>query len=205
MQKKNVSTRILRTGGYTLIELLVSLSLFTIVALAMVTSLYTVNAAWKRVQAMKTVMDNLNFAVESISRNIRTANTIVCGGEANLGKPTDYCRFDSGAGSGDSVIAMNSTLGDSKAIEYSVNLSTKQIEKRVKEGTSLGQSGIWLNKVAVTTPEIAIDRLRFYVQGSLATDGEQPSVIISIQGKATAVGQTIPFSIQTYVSQRNIE
>lgn len=190
-------------GGYTLVELLVALSLFTIVALAMVSSLYTVNAAWKRVQAMKTVMDNLNFAIESISRNIRTANTLVCGGESldNLANPN--CTF--AGSSGNTVLAMNSTLGDAKAIEYSLDPGKHQIMKRVKEGTTLGNSGTWSNTVAVTTPEISIDRLRFYVDGANVTDGSQPEVIISIQGKATAAGQTIPFAIQTIASQRNIE
>lgn len=69
-------------AGFTLVELMVSLSLFIIVVLALIGSLYTVNDASRRVQAMRTVMDNLNFAMEHMSRNIRTSEAIVCGSQA---------------------------------------------------------------------------------------------------------------------------
>lgn len=183
-----------RNAGFTLVELLVALTLFIIVVMAAITSLYAVNNASRKVAAMRSVLDNLNFAMESMGRTIRTGSVLVCGGGgAPAGNPVN-CPFPSGTPS--SALSLHSTLGREEDIEYRLNTSTNQLEKRIYgvDGTN------WL---AMTSPEINVQALYFYVNNATAGDVGQPSVMILMQGIATAsTGDTTPFTVQTYISQR---
>ncbi len=191
-------------AGFTLVELMVSLSLFIIVVLALVGSLYNVNDASRKVQAMRTVMDNLNFAVESMSRTIRTGEDITCS-ESGIG----ICPIASITNGSNPYLSVRSTLGENARIEYRwVHDDPSQpgrVEKKRTElnddGTPvLGASPTW---VSITSPEINVEKFSFYVAGVGDNDGEQPNVIINMQGVASAGRDNVaPFSIQTFLSQR---
>jgi prepilin-type N-terminal cleavage/methylation domain-containing protein len=193
-------------AGFTLVELLVSLALFTVVVVAAVGSLYTINQASVKVNAMRTVLDNLNFATESMNRTIRTGSDLVCGGTltgsySSDGKYTGgspNCPFGSSGGS--PLLSLNSTLGqDTGGLQYQYNHVNHDIEKCVDTNGSLS------NCVALTAPEVNVTSLTFYVDGATLSDNKQPSVIMMIQGVATAADGTQPFAIQTYISQRAAE
>ena len=64
--------------GFTLVEMIVSVALFGIVMLVAVGALLSVVAANRQSQAIKTVINNLNFALESMSRNILTGSNYRC-------------------------------------------------------------------------------------------------------------------------------
>ena len=185
-------------GGFTLVELMVSLSLFIIVVLALVGSLYNVNDASRKVQAMRTVMDNLNFAMESMSRTIRTGEDISC----DIDVPGVNCPI--GGAEVNRELTVKSTLGESAQIDYRwVRDATNKgrIEKKRTDLTNPG--GDTPEWVAITSPEIDVEKFSFYVSGVGANDSQQPSVIIKLEGVATASTGTIaPFAIQTYLSQR---
>ncbi len=191
-------------SGFTLIELLVSLSLFIIVVLALVSSLYNINNASRKVQAMRSVIDNLNFALESMSRTIRTGSNIVCD---NL--PGSNCPILSeGITNPRHHIAVDSTVGEARTVEYrwgkeSLSSGKENIERCVRvdvEQACPVNSDQW---VAITAPEIQITKLNFYVDGADIGDNKQPSVIIMVEGIAHAgADNTLPFSVQTYLSQR---
>lgn len=194
--------------GFTLVELMVALTLFTIVVMAAVSSLYSVNNASRKVQAMRSVLDNLNFAVESISRTVRTGTDIVCEGLENRDYPaasgTYNCPF--GVGEPTQRILVSSTLGTEQLIEYRFGENQQngngQLEKRVQD-----ENGNWPDYwISLTSPEIDIENLSFYVDGADLTDGLQPSVMMFVEGVATAGTDNIaPFAVQTYISQRAIE
>lgn len=179
-------------AGFTLVELMVSLTLFTIVVLAAVSTLYTVNSASRKVQAMRIVMDNLNFAIESMSRTIRTGTEIACGGEGNYGTSLADCPFSSQGAN--STLIVKSTFDGDNYVQYQLN--NGEIQKQVKVG------GVWGDWVSLTTPEINVQSLSFYVEGADPADNKQTGVEILINGTATAASEISPFAIQTYVSQR---
>lgn len=190
-------------SGFTLVELMVSLSLFIIVVLVLIGSLYTVNDASRKVQAMRTVMDNLNFAMESISRTVRTSEHIVCSGAGSINCPVE-------GGRGSNAITMNSTLGDLQKVSYQwvrTAAGTGNIQKQTtpinERGDEIGEPSEWQ---AITSPEIDVEHMVFYVKGGEVTDGDQPSVMVQLDGVASVPnGSPIPFSIQTYLSQRTPE
>lgn len=200
-------------AGFTLVELMVSLSLFVIVVLALVSSLYNVNDASRKVQAIRTVMDNINFAMETMSRNIRTAEDIRCGGQA-LYRDTANCPIREPESDKNYSISMKSTLGSNRLIEYRWNTSDLSIEKKstgYRPDGTLDSSDV-IDWTRITSPEIKVERFQFYVDGAESADSVygddrlQPSVIIHIEGRAMGLdGTLVPFAIQTYVSQRAAE
>lgn len=191
-------------SGFTLVELLVSLGLFTVIVVAAVGSLYTVNRASAKVTAMRTVLDNLNFATESISRTIRTGQNIVCGGVSNANGVSRNCSL-SGQSGGNAIISLDSTIdGESIQYVYGKNITTGigEIDKCTLVNGQITPDSC----IALTAPEIDINSMTFYVDGADANDGKQPSVMIVMQGRAMAGTENIqPFAIQTLVSQRAAE
>lgn len=191
--------------GFTLVELMVSLTLFVFVVLAAVSSLYSVNDASRKVIAMRTVLDNLNFAVEAISRTVRTGTTLTCNGTANgnYASATGHnCPY--GSSSPSDRLSVHNTIGIERDVEFRLTTGSNgwgRVEKR------LYQAGVWQSWVALTAPEINVQRLAFYVNGADANDLSQPSVVMFIQGIATSgAGQeTAPFAVQTFISQRSAE
>ncbi len=190
-----------KQAGFTLIELMVALTLFVVVVMAAISSLYTVNNASKKVQAMRIVLDNLNFGMESMSRTIRTGNHIVCGGTQNQSGNSNCPYADTGTEAGE-CLSLSSTLGRDVEVQYCLRMGADgqrgEIQKQTKD-----ENGTWSNWVSMTAPEIDVQKLQFYVDGANTADLRQPSVVIIAEGIASAgTENTAPFSIQTYVSQR---
>ena len=65
------------TTGFTLIELMVSVALFAIVVMISMTAILSVVDSTKKAQSMKSVMNNLNFALETMTRSIKTGTDLV--------------------------------------------------------------------------------------------------------------------------------
>ncbi len=194
--------------GFTLVELMVSLSLFIIVVLALITSLYTVNGASRRVQSMRVVMDNLNFATESISRTVRTGDHLICGGVAYASSPNCPLLGDPADGQSE-AFSVHSTLGERQLVEYRwIERAGKGVVEKRSTGIGLGgapQTGT-TDWIAITAPEIDVESFHLYVDGALPDDGVHPYAIMKIEGIATAgVDNVAPFAIQTYLSQRGAE
>jgi prepilin-type N-terminal cleavage/methylation domain-containing protein len=196
-------------SGFTLVELLVSLALFTVIVVAAVGSLYTVNQAAVRVNGMRTVLDNLNFATEAMSRTIRTGQNIVCGGTNNL-TGIASCPVGNSNGPGKEIM-LDSTIdvqadGTPAKIVYRWRRDSASGNNEIQKCMVVNGSVIEDNCVSMTAPEINIQRMDFYVNGADAADGQQPGVVMIIQGEAHAgADELAPFSIQTFISQRAAE
>ncbi len=213
--KINPSTAIKRPliqAGFTLIEVLVSLSIFTVVVTISVGTLLVLIDANAKSQAMQVVMTNISFALDSMTREIRTGDSYYCaeGGNSNsrtvqldnfartnqngnasndCTNGSDHFAFREGGGSltgslGSNRIAYRLTVVDGNGI----------IERRLGSNTA--------NWAAVTTPAVDINELEFVVTGSTAGDTVTPTVSIYISGQVVdSVGRSSAFDIQTTVSQ----
>lgn len=180
-------------AGFTLVEVLVALTLFVFVVLAAISSLYSVNDAYRKVTAMRSVLDNLSFAMESMSRTVRTSRHIICNGTLNS-SGTRNCSFPNNPASRLSMYS----LVHNYEIEYRLNATTQQLEKRMKEG------GTWSDWISITAPEIKIHSFSVFVQGSDTNENLQPGVILLVRGIAAAyTGETTPFALHTFISQRS--
>src|SRR3989344_6877449 len=94
-------------AGFTLIEIMVSVSVFAVVVIIAVGALISINDANRKVQSMRALMYNLNFALENISRTLRTGSSYHCGATGSIIAPqdcavtgSDYIAFEGANGSG---------------------------------------------------------------------------------------------------------
>lgn len=170
--------------GFTLIELMTSISIFVIVMTISMGSILGVFDANRKSRSLKTVISNLNLTIESMSKEMRYGDHYHCGSDGTL-TVTQNCP------AGDTFMSFLSS--DNVQTSYRLNGTT--IEKQVTGG----------NFVAVTGPEVTIDQLTFYTLGAGSANTLQPKVVLMIKGHAgTAKGQTA-FTLETLVSQRTID
>jgi len=67
-----------KTKGFTLIEMVVAIAIFTAVALVAVGALLKVMDANQKAQTLKSAINNMNFAMDSITREMRVGTNYYC-------------------------------------------------------------------------------------------------------------------------------
>ncbi len=193
--------------GFTLIELMVSVTIFIIVMVIALGSLLSISEAERKAETLKTVMNNLNFGLESMARTIRTGVTYHCGGTAPLDQPNDCL-------SGQSTFAFIPACVSGGACPppptvYTLSSGDPDCGTGSIGGCIMVSKDGGNNYFALTAPEINITNLTFYVVGSHPefdvgnADQTQPKVTITMHGNVpSGPSQTTEFSLQTSVTQR---
>lgn len=184
--------------GFTLIEMIVSMSIFIVIMLMIVGALISLDNAARKARAVRLVTDNLSAAVDSMSRNIRMGSTFHCGCEvtaAAYATPKDCSFTDNLGNGGQACFAFDGQNGDSAnpADQIVYQLSSNRIQRSVNGGTTF---------LDLTAPELSVTDLRFFVYGSTVNQ-DQPMVTMLLRGVAgvTAKEKT-SFNIQTTISGR---
>ncbi len=181
-----------RTAGFTLIEVLVSVSIFAMVMLVATGSVFSIVQANKKTHSLKSVMTNLNYVLEAMMRDIRLGSGFTC----------DFNGDCINGGNEFQFLANRNVNGDG------ITDNTDIIVYKMANNAIIKQvlGGVYNNaEVYITANEIIITSLKFYVIGSGPVDTKQPKVVISIQGYSGAGDTRSDFSIQTMVSQRAID
>jgi prepilin-type N-terminal cleavage/methylation domain-containing protein len=192
------------TSGFTLIEIMVATSIFIIIMLSVMSGLISSADASKRARGLQEAMDNVNFAMDSMSRTLRISTHYSCVNSFNsntLPSPSD-CPLDGSAPYG-TLIAfvppLNLGISSSQypAVAY-------RIYNRGDGTWGLQRcGGVGSSCIDMVSSSVSIDMLRFFVDGSSPTDTIQPSVYIIMKGTVTVKGVPTSFAIQTDVSQRS--
>lgn len=184
--------------GFSLIELLVAVSIFTVVAMVSISALISVNDANKKAQTIRAIIDNLNFSVENMARNLRVGSNYYCGYSATERPPGD-CPNSSNAISffdhnGNWIVYYLSTDG------------RNQIRKISGTGTDLPLTP-YIDSAPGGLQPLEINHLAFFVSGAASTgDNQQPRVVIVLSGTARYSEKIeTKFQIQTSVSQRSLD
>lgn len=159
-----------------------AVAVFTVIALIAAGALLTVADANRKAQAFKSVINNLNFALESVARTLRTGS-----GYSTSGYVRGACR--SGFTTG---ITFTSQAGNST----SYFLSGSQIIRQVSGGGNIG----------VTAPEIQIERFCLQIAGTPVNDDGQPRALLLVGGRVRA-GTKLEsrFDVQTFITQRLLD
>lgn len=194
--------------GFTLIEIMVAISVFIIVMTISMASILSIFGANSSSEAQKAVFDNLSNSLESMAREIRFGSNYHCetdeGGGGNAGnlsqlsQPNDCQDFTNGAGRWITFLAENG-----QEITYRFNGQTQAIERSTDLGVTF---------IPVTSPDVAVSgQSYFFVVGSnppSSGDTRQPSVFILINGSAgdpAKPASQSTFTIQTRISQRKLD
>ena len=176
--------------GFTIIEAVVSISIFVIVMLVSASALLSIIDANKKSHELKSVMDNLNFSLDSIVRDIRVGSSYSCGMTINAAAPN--CNSYPTA---HALTYISSSDGGATVSYY---LQNGQIFKLVQ--------GSGYAAEALTDSHVNITDLEFYVNGAFAgpSDG-QPTVTITVDGVAGSGKTQSDFELQTSVTQRQYD
>ena len=180
-------------AGYTIIETMIAVSLFIIIVTIGIGALLNANLLHQKSQDMRSIMDNLSFILEDMSRNLRTGYNYHCIDDGNI-TATNAHSCISGGG-----ISFKSALDGSQWVYVIYQDGT------IQKSTSGGADGTF---TILTLDEIKIDSISgFSVLGaeSPPSDSQQPFITIRLVGTITYQGVVTSFSLQTAVSQRMID
>lgn len=182
--------------GITILEIIVSTGLFSVVMVVALTSLLSIIDANKKSRSLQVAINNLNFAIDGMAREIRFGSSYHCE-DGSITNPTTALNCASG---GDHF-AFEGTAGDdldsSDQIIY--RLSNGRIERSEDSGS---------NYTVVTGSDVTVDNLTFFVTGAESndTDSIQGDVRIVMDATANLEGSKTEtkFSLQTAISERSI-
>ncbi|MBP6868495.1 MAG: type II secretion system protein [Candidatus Pacebacteria bacterium] len=180
--------------GYTLLEMMISLTIFSLVMVLATGALFAFVSGDRKSRSTNDVTNNLTFAMESMTRSIRTGTNFQCGGQGGAN-----C-WPTGQGTFTFVDQNGSTVTYLKKTDGSIGKCTT---------TPCTAS----NAFALTDPRITIQNMTFYVRGvgGVATAGAdatlQPQVLITVTGYIVPDPKTAPvqFTLQTMATQRLID
>lgn len=174
---------VMKNKGFTLIELLTAVTIFTVVMTISMGAIIGIFDANRKSRSLKTMMSNLNLAVESMAKEMRFGQNYHCG-------------------SGNVTIPQNCATGgtlmsflSSENVQITYQLNGAAIEKQIAGGTFS----------AVTAPDTIIDSMTFYTLGSGTADTLQPKVIIIIKSHSGTGKSRTDFTLETLVSQRVLD
>ncbi|MHB8651883.1 MAG: PilW family protein [Minisyncoccota bacterium] len=202
-------SRKLTNRGFTLVELIVSMGIFSIVVLIATSSVLSMVDANRKAQAMRITMDGVSFALDDISRIARTGYNYQCISSADpsftMSKPS-FLACPNGTVGGAPVIGVkvDTIVG---TVEYYFDSTDNTIKKAFYNGGATPGS---YPAQTITPPEAKITNAKFYVLGNQAgapgtPTPDQPRILILVDGQYNYFGKSkldTTFKLQTLVTSR---
>lgn len=185
-----------RTRGFSLVEMIVSVGIFSVVMLIATSAYFSLISLDRRARATNQVVNNLSFSVDAMMRGIRTGTEFRClnggpdaDGNSVSGSCTQYTYTDSVLPAGNNVVTYFLSGGGIYRNEGSLSSTLLSTASRL------------------TDPSITVTSLIFYVRGAGTSDDAQPQTLITIKGTmpADSSGNLTSFAIEETVTQRLID
>ena len=201
MIKKDIK----KQSGYTIIETMIAISLFIIIVMAGMGALLNANLLHNKSQNMRSIIDNLNFIMEDMSRNLRTGYSYHCIVAGDVLPPISPVGTPKSCLNGGWGIAFEHQDGEklNQNDQWVYYINDGKIFKSTQGASDLS------NFFQLTPEEVVIDPISsFWVTGAesfSAGNTEQPFVTIKLVGSITYNNVVTPFSLQTSVSQRLVD
>jgi prepilin-type N-terminal cleavage/methylation domain-containing protein len=182
-----------KNRGFTLLEMLVAVGVFTVVAMFSVGSLLSITQAQRKAVALQTVQDNLRFGIDIMMKDMRTGSNYHCSDASSIpaspGWIAQNCDFVSGGGK---AITFTNALGQD--VTYSFNVTDNNIVKIIDYGVPQ----------AFTSSDLVVD-MQYYVIGAEVGELRAPLVTVIVEGTAGLGRAESSFLLQTSVAQRVIK
>lgn len=173
-------------------ELIVSVGLFMIVVTIAMSAYVTMISLDRKARATNDVVSNLSFAVNSMSRAIRTGSDYNCGatgGVTNDCWPSPQTSFKFKDENGLTEIYFYDF--DSRSIYGCINVANCSVNTASR----------------LIDPRIDVSEFKFFAEGTAAGDTKQPRVVFTITGSIKPDPQTAPisFTIESSATQRLLD
>lgn len=222
-----------RQSGFTLIEMLVSLSLFTIIITITVGTLLVLLNSNRELASSQSLMDTLSFSLDSMTREIRTGRQYFCGSTNNMNAPVGGYRMfresapvfflprheEIGSNVRDCPTGRGNNRFHGVSIIESDNSVTGSSNTRILyyyDDGGVNAPGRLMRRIgnnpaeSILSSNIDVVDANFFVSGTErlagggSDDTEQPTVTVLIE--ATAVNNpTDIITLQTTVTQRELD
>jgi len=169
--------------GFTLVEMMVAIAVFSIVMVTAMSALLNVIDANNKARSLKTAINNISFALEGISKDMRMGKEYSCS--------EDGSNFIGDCTGGGKAILFKSSKTGTPYVYY--KFENNQIFSCVGENCT--------NYSAITSSEVKLTNVKFYILNT-NTVGKQPRMIMTVSGEAgTKEKIKTQFDLQTGVSQ----
>jgi prepilin-type N-terminal cleavage/methylation domain-containing protein len=189
-----MKSRLKKEKGFTLLEMIISVGVFTVIMTIIVGALLVVSDTFHKTRSLRTAMENVSLAMEGMIKKIRTGTNYDC----NAATPArDNCSGGLVPGN-----AFQFTGSDGKLFRYRWNSSEESIEV-----STFPLGGSWSTYYPVTAPEIKITNFKIYLYGT-GNNQIQDYIIMTITGYTDVPGKPqseTEFSLQTVVSKRVLD
>ena len=184
--------------GFSLIELMVSLTLFAIVMVVSTGTLITLIDANAKAQALNSAMTNLSFALDSITREIRMGYHYSC-------KDTDNSTNEALGATTTTTDCSSISNPSGNFIAFTRERDNVRMGFRLKGGVLQQKTagGNWMPLVAddvfIQNFELVVKNTDTY-NGTGGSDTEQPSIDVN-----NGLETDTDFNIQTHIVQRRLD
>lgn len=189
--------KIVVSQGFTLIEIMVSISIFTIIMTTGVGALLSITRSYQAAKEQTATTNAIHFALDSMVRDIRIGSAYYADDNVSLDEFTENYYYLDDESTYDLTFRGIEERG---VLQYSFDPTPENgqpylLRSRYHNG-ELTESSMLSDLQGVR-----IENALFRVQGSNPNDNVQPSVFIYIRGVDIESGSDI--ILQTFVSQRN--
>lgn len=167
-------------SGYTLVELIVAVGLFSFVMTLSSGAYLMMIGLNRQAQGVAIGIDDLSFALETMTRDIRTGSAYDCGGLGDC--PSGASSF--------SFLNRN-------GVPVTYSLSGESLVKTINSTQN-----------TLTDPSVSITSLMFYASGTAPApaDYQQSRVVIIVSGTvSTGPEKEEPFTVETAATMRGTD
>ena len=171
--------------GFTLLEMVVSVGLFSIIVTTAISIMLQVSNAQLKASGVQTILDNIRFSLELITKEIRTGNSYAANSTCAAG------------------IKFKTSLNEDRV--YYLDIPTKIVMRATAAITPADCDGLSGVVQPFTSEDVEISRLDFQIKGqNLGPDDGQPWVIVNLAGKSKGPKYQLDSSVnlQTAIVQR---
>lgn len=190
--------------------MLVSVAIFTVVMVIALGSMLTLSNADRKAESAKSIINNLNFALDNISRSIRTGNNYQCITNTSTQLPIVGTPTPTDCTGGAQAIGFVDSAG--RTVVYCLGSGTtcnSSTGTAILRSTDAGNSFLPITsaEVIIAAPtSFSYTPFVIYVKGAppqSSADNIQPKVTILIHGYVqTSAGNQTSFDLQTSIAQR---
>ena len=176
--------------GMSLIELMVAITLLTIVISAAISLSVSLIHQERRSLATQNIMDNSSYFLEYGGRFIRMAQ-----------EDDGSCITTAGLNYENGADATSIRFLDYEDHCHEFLLADGQIKERVSSDNTSGSLGSLESAVAITSPKATVSSLSFAINGDDASHQPRVTIKFAIQNNAF---QEASMDVETTISQRNL-
>ncbi len=201
--------------GFTLVELIVAVGIFTSVITIATGALFSAQAVNAKLEQTRVILDGVNLAAEIMSRDIRYGSNFHC--TNNKSDPTYLLRKSCAHPTGNSVLLFKPSI----ALPGSTDSLQDRIAYYLVDGVLYRDEmpyGALVRTSQVTSIDADVEDLTFFVVGANSSSGnsddgslsdyDQPLITFTLSGVTVptrAITQPVRFSVQTSVSSRGLD